>query len=110
MTGDRQFIQCLNPHSGVRTWEIAPCLEFSDTRYGDAYTQSYHTVDDADADADEASGPMFWGVYINLRDEAISEEMNPSLHIQDFDRYEEALAFVTVLNGVPEVCYSEEVE
>lgn len=110
MTGDRQFIDCLNPHSGVRTWEISPCLEFMDPRDGEGWTEAYHTVAEAKAADVEANGPVFWGVYVNLRDEAISEEMLPTIHMRDFDSYEEALAFVTVLNGVPELSYSEEVE
>lgn len=107
---NRQFIPSLNAHSAVRSWEISPCREMSEYDGGQV-TEAFETQAEADAIPDDVGiGPTFWGVYINLRESAIADGQLPAIHLRDFDTYDEALSFVTVLNGVPEMTFSEEDE
>lgn len=110
MTGDRQFIESLNPHSGVRTWEISPCLEFTDPRDGERLVEAYPTLSEAEEASEEANGPVFWGVYANLHDTVISKLMPPTVHLHDFTCHADAVEFVAVMNGVPGVTHAKEVE
>ena len=93
MRGDRQFIPSNTPASGVKTWEISPCLEFADD------TEAFESVAEAEALADEANSPLFWGVYINLREDYISDLLPPSFHIKDFECHADAVEFVRAING-----------
>ena len=99
MRGDRQFIPSNTPASGVKTWEISPCLEFADVDDGQPSTEAFATVDEAEAMSDEANGPLFWGVYINVREDYISDLLPPSVHIKDFQCHADAMEFVRAING-----------
>ena len=105
---DQLFVDGLNVHSAVERYEISPCLEFPDTDACDSHVEAYATVSEAESQSDEALGPVFYGVYARLRDEVIWDTgAPPALHLQDFSDFDEALGFVTVLNGVPEISYAE---
>jgi hypothetical protein len=105
---DRQWIDNLNPHSGVRGWEISPCVEIPEQGMHGGETQACATLAEAE-DLAEAEGaePVFFGVYAHLRDELVQAGSVPAAHVKDFATYEEALGFVTVINGVPEVTYAD---
>ena len=108
---DRQWIDGLNQHSGVRGWEISPCVEIPEQGMHGGETQACVTLAEAEDLADaECAGPVFFGVYAHLRDELVEAGELPARHVKDFDTYEEALGFVTVINGVPELIYDSDSE
>lgn len=99
MSGDRQFVPSNNPLSAVQAWEISPCLEFLHPSSDESDIEAFETVAEAEAQSDEAQGPLFWGVYARLTDEAVSQGHDPAIHLRDFECYADALQFVEILNG-----------
>ncbi len=99
MRGDREFIPCLNPRSSVESWEVSPCLEFVDPRDGDPDIEAFPTVEEAESQSGEASGPLFWGVYARLNEDAIHSGHPPAIHMRDFQCHDDAIEFVRLLNG-----------
>lgn len=103
---EQQHIAGLNPHSGVVEWEISPCVEIPEQGMHGGCTEAFITLAEAEQTAGaEGAGPVFWGVYAHMRQELIDRGVDPAMHIRDFESYEEALGFVTVINGVPELTY-----
>ena len=104
--GDRIFVRAV-PGTGVDMWEISPCLENSDPRDGEPYTEAYLTLEQArDAQEDATSG-IFWGVYAVMRAGFISDLIAPTMHIKDFDQQADAMEFVQALNGKEVVGYGD---
>lgn len=104
---DRQWIDSLNPHSGVRGWEISPCVEIPEQGMHGGETTAFAFLAEAEEAAEaEGAGTVFYGVYAHLRESLVAGGANPALHVCDCDTYDEALGFVTVINGVPEITYA----
>ena len=103
---DAMFIDNLNDHSPIDRYEICPCLNF---KHGDDYTQrqAYDTLAAADEAGGAALGPVFYGLYLLMREEVIESGAAAVIHLRDFETFEDALGCVTVLNGVPEMSYGE---
>jgi hypothetical protein len=99
MRGDREFMPCLNTRSSVASWEVSPCLEFNDVRDGQPEVEAFQSMDEAEAQSDEANGPIFWGVYARLTEDAIRAGHTPAIHLQDFQCHADAVEFVRLLNG-----------
>jgi len=87
-----------NPRSAIVAWEVSPCLELPDYS-GQTYTEAFETYAAAEEQSDEAVGDVFWGVYARLNKDAIAEGNPPAIHMRDFETCEEAMRFVTLLNG-----------
>lgn len=102
MDGGREFIESLNPRSAVAAWEIAPCLEFPDPRDGDSEVEAFETVAEAEEQADEALGPVFFGVYMRFGEDAIAAGALPVMHLRDFATHSDAAQFVRWINGTKE--------
>jgi hypothetical protein len=112
---NRTYVDNLNPHSPVRTWEISPCLREIDPRGEQDQVEAFDSYEEAALEASENydiyAGPVFWGVYMNMRHAVIAlGGVNPTIHVQDFPSFDDALSFVTCINGVPEITYREEEE
>jgi hypothetical protein len=103
---DATYIGNLNEHSPIGQYEICPCLDFNHSG-DDGYTQAYETLAQAEEESDAALGPVFNGLYLRMRDEVIQAGAAPTIHLRDFETFEDALGCVTVLNGVPEMSYGE---
>jgi hypothetical protein len=99
MRGDREFIPSLNPRSSVASWEVSPCLEFNDIHDGQPEIEAFDTVEEAEQQGDEANGPVFWGVYARMNEEAIASGHAPAIHLMDFQCHADAVGFVQLLNG-----------
>jgi len=104
---DAMFIDNLNDHSPVGQYEICPCLEFNHSG-DDPYVQPYETLEAAEEEQDVATGPVFYGLYLRMREEAIDGGAVPTIHLRDFETFDDALGCVTILNGAPEMPYRNE--
>jgi len=95
---NREFIPSMNPAASVTAWEVSPCLELPDYE-GGSEIQAFETFEEAESASDEATGPVFWGVYARLSETAIAAGELPAVHIKDFDTHAKAVAFVRLMNG-----------
>jgi hypothetical protein len=98
---NRIFIDSLNRHSPVEQFEVSPCLDFNYTG-DDPHTEAFETFAEAEAQSDEALGPIFYGVYACTREVC---GLPPAMHLDDFPTFDEAMRFVYLLNGVPQITY-----
>jgi hypothetical protein len=112
---NRTYVDNLNPHSPVHAWEISPCVHEIDPHGEDDNILAFGSSEDAERavsdQPDLYSGPVFWGVYMNMRHAVIAlGNVNPTIHVQDFPSFNDALSFVTCVNGVPQITYREQEE
>lgn len=107
--GDRVFIPARGD-TGIRSWEISPCLEHHDPHDGESWTEAYETMDEAEDASCEGTGAIFWGVYAHMREAAHSDVVMPTMHIMDFDCPVKAAEFVRAMNGRDGVSFSSEEE
>ena len=95
---NREFIPSMNPAASVTAWEVSPCLELPDYE-GGSDIQAFETFEEAESASDEAAGPVFWGVYARMSENAIAAGALPAVHIKDFETHADAMAFVRLVNG-----------
>lgn len=99
---NRIFIDNLNNHSPIERFEVSPCLEFN--HEGDSSVEAFDTLAEAEDLAAVALGPIFYGVYACTREVC---GLPPAMHLEDFPTFDEAMRFVYVLNGVPQITYTK---